>query len=84
MSLVAVVVKVPREVIELAEEMVKLGIARSRNHAFNIMLEIGLVEAKRLVERRKNVRKLVEKFLREGLPYRNLPTAADVEEARSR
>ena len=83
-GLVPVTLKVRKEVVDLAEEMVRLGIARSRNHAFNIIIEVGLDEARRLVERRKTVRRLVEEFRRSGLPYDNLPTADDVEEGRIR
>ena len=83
-ALVAVTLKVRREVVELAEEMVRLGIARSRNHAFNIMIEVGLREAQRLVERKRAVKRLVKEFMEKGVPYENLPTARDVEEERSR
>jgi len=82
--LVAVTIKVRREVAELAEEMVRLGIARSRNHAYNMLIEMGLEEARRLVERKRAVKKLVEEFMEKGLPYENLPTAEDVEEERAR
>ena len=82
--LVAVTIKVRREVVELAEEMVRLGIARSRNHAFNLMLELGLGEARRLVERRRAVERLVREFMEKGVPYAKLPTTVDVEEERSR
>lgn len=84
MVLVAVTIKVRREVAELAEEMVRLGIARSRNHAYNMLIEMGLEEARRLVERKRAVKKLVEEFMEKGLPYENLPTAEDVEEERAR
>jgi len=39
---VSVSIKVQREILELADKMVKYGIARSRSHAFNIMIEKGL------------------------------------------
>jgi len=39
---VSVSIKVRREIVELADKMVKYGIARSRSHAFNIMIEKGL------------------------------------------
>ncbi|WP_048192796.1 hypothetical protein [Pyrolobus fumarii] len=84
MTLVAVTIKVRREIAELAEEMVRLGLARSRNHAYNMMIEMGLREVKRLVERRKAVRRLVEEFMKNGLPYTDLPTVKDVEEERAR
>ena len=38
---VSVSIKVRRELVELADKMVKYGIARSRSHAFNIMIEKG-------------------------------------------
>ncbi|BES82274.1 hypothetical protein [Pyrodictium abyssi] len=84
MALVAVTIKVRREVAELAEEMVRLGIARSRNHAYNMLIEMGLEEARRLVERKRAVKKLVKEFMEKGIPYENLPTAEDVEEERAR
>ncbi|MBO3754670.1 MAG: hypothetical protein FGF53_07340 [Candidatus Brockarchaeota archaeon] len=42
MASVTVSVKVRRELMELADKMVKYGIARSRSHAFNIMIEKGV------------------------------------------
>ncbi|MEM1517096.1 MAG: hypothetical protein QXW88_06200 [Thermofilum sp.] len=42
MASVTVSVKVPRRLVELADKMVRYGIARSRSHAFNIMIEKGL------------------------------------------
>lgn len=84
MALVAVTIKVRREVAEIAEEMVRLGIARSRNHAYNMLIEMGLEEARRLVERKRAVKKLVKEFMEKGIPYENLPTAEDVEEERAR
>ncbi len=35
-------IKVRREVVELADKMVRYGLARSRSHAFNILIERGL------------------------------------------
>ncbi len=40
--LVTVSIKVRKEIVELAEKMVRLGIARSRSHAFNILIERGI------------------------------------------
>jgi len=39
---VTISVKVKREVAELADRMVKYGLARSRSHAINIMIERGI------------------------------------------
>jgi hypothetical protein len=47
---VSVSIKVRREIAELADKMVKYGLARSRNHAFNVLIERGLSEVKREVE----------------------------------
>lgn len=38
---VSVSIKVRREIAELADKMVKYGLARSRNHAFNVLIEGG-------------------------------------------
>ena len=42
-------IKVCREVVELADKMVRYGLARSRSHAFNILIEKGLNEVVREV-----------------------------------
>jgi hypothetical protein len=47
---VTVSIKVRKELVELADKMVKYGIARSRYHAFNIMLEKGISSVKEEVE----------------------------------
>ncbi len=39
---VSVTIKVRKEVVKLAEKMVKYSIARSRSHAINLMIEYGL------------------------------------------
>jgi metal-responsive CopG/Arc/MetJ family transcriptional regulator len=39
---VTVSIKVRKELIELADKMVKYGIAKSRSQAFNMMIEKGL------------------------------------------
>ncbi len=79
-----ITIKVREEVLQVAEELVRLGIAKSRNQALNVIIEAGLPRALRLLERRRRVAELVERFEREGLPHERLPTARDVEEARSR
>jgi len=83
-SLQTVTIKVSKRIVEIVEEMVRLGIARSRNHAYNIIIEAGLSKVMELIEHKRKVRELTEKFLREGIPYRNLPTVEDVEEGRKR
>jgi mRNA-degrading endonuclease RelE of RelBE toxin-antitoxin system len=47
---VTVSVKVRKELMELADNMVKYGLAKSRSHAFNIMIEKGLSKVVEEVE----------------------------------
>ncbi len=79
-----VTIKVREEIARIADELVELGIARSRNQAYNILIEIGIKEAKRLIERQRRIKALVEEWMEKGLPYKDLPTHRDVEEERSR
>ena len=60
MTTIPVSLKVKKEIVEVAEELVKLGIARSRNHAFNIILEKGVREARKLIEEEKKVREILK------------------------
>jgi len=62
--------------------MIELGIARSRNHAYNIIIEAGLPKIMELIEHKRRVKEFTEKFLREGISYERLPTVDDVEEIR--
>jgi Arc/MetJ-type ribon-helix-helix transcriptional regulator len=52
---VTVTVRVRRELVELADRMVELGLARSRSHAFNLMIEKGLRSVMEEVERWENI-----------------------------
>ena len=79
-----VTIKVSRRIAEIVEEMVELGIARSRNHAYNIIIEAGLPKVIKLIEYKRKVKDLTMKFLRNGIPYEKLPTVEDVMEARKR
>ncbi len=60
-------IKVRREIVELADKMVRYGLARSRNHAFNILIERGLSEVKREVEYWENVYRRVGELKRKGV-----------------
>ncbi|MEM1645245.1 MAG: hypothetical protein QXL96_05165 [Ignisphaera sp.] len=57
--------------------MVKLGLAKSRNEAFNLMISYGVSKVIEEIERKKKVKELTEKWLKEGLPF-ELPTSNDV------
>ncbi len=77
----AVTVKIDEEAIRFADEMVKLGLAKSRNQAFVKLIMLGMERMKKEVDKKRKVKEIVEKFKREGIPYA-LPTAKDVEENR--
>ena len=47
---VTVSIKVRKELVELADKMIKYGIARSRSHAFNVMIERGIKDVLKEVE----------------------------------
>jgi metal-responsive CopG/Arc/MetJ family transcriptional regulator len=59
---VSVSIKVRKEIVELADKMVKYGLARSRNHAFNILIERGLTEVRKEVEYWGSVYRVVEEL----------------------
>ncbi|MCC6015368.1 MAG: hypothetical protein LM564_06665 [Desulfurococcaceae archaeon] len=63
---VSVSIKVRREIVELADKMVKYGLARSRNHAFNVLIEKGLAEVRREVEFWESVYRRVEELKKRG------------------
>ncbi|AWR98521.1 hypothetical protein [Metallosphaera hakonensis] len=76
-----ITVKVSKDVAELLEKMISLGIARSKNEAINIMIEHGRAEIERRIREEEEVRKLVEMWLKEGYPCENLD-ASDLREER--
>jgi hypothetical protein len=59
-------IRVRREVVELANKMVRYGLARSRSHAFNILIERGLSEVVKEVGFREEVYRDVEKLEKSG------------------
>jgi hypothetical protein len=63
---VSVTIKVRREIVELADKMVRYGLARSRNHAFNVLIEKGLAEVRREVEFWESVYRRVEELKKRG------------------
>ncbi|MFZ8855468.1 MAG: hypothetical protein ACO2OQ_04825, partial [Thermofilaceae archaeon] len=63
---VAVTIKVRRELVELAEKMVALGLARSRSHAFNLMIERGLRSVVEELERWESIYRRAEELERQG------------------
>ena len=65
---VTVSIKVDKKLVEIADKMVKYGLARSRSHAFNLMIARGIEEIMREVEFWDNVYRKVEEL--EEMNYR--------------
>ena len=72
-----VTLKVKDEYFEIAEKMVEMGIAKSRNEAFNIIIAYGVSKAKEELKKKEKIKELTEKWLKEGIPF-ELPTSEDL------
>jgi hypothetical protein len=59
-------IRVRREVVELADKMVRYELARSRSHAFNILIERGLSEVVKEVGFWEEVYRDVEELEKSG------------------
>ncbi len=59
-------IRVRRDIVLIADEMVKYGMASSRSEALHLILEAGVEAIQRKLERRKRVSKLVEQFEKQG------------------
>jgi hypothetical protein len=81
---VTVSIKVRREVVELANKMVRLGLAKSRSHAFNIMIEKELKEVLKEVEFWENIYREVEELKKQGFVLKHGGLTKLLEEDRSR
>jgi len=81
---VSVSIKVRRELVELADKMVRYGIARSRSHAFNIMIERGLREVAEEVEFWEGVFKRAEELEKQGFRLSHGGLSRLLEEGRGR
>jgi len=81
---VSISIKVRREIVELANRMVELGLARSRSHAFNIMIEKGLRRVVEEVELWEGVLRRAEELERQGFRLRHGGLGRLLEEERGR
>jgi hypothetical protein len=81
---ITVSIKVRREVVELADKMVRLGLAKSRSHAFNIMIEKGLKEVLKEVGFWENIYREVEELKKQGFVLKHGGLTKLLEEDRSR
>ncbi len=81
---VTVSIKVRKELVELADKMVKYGIARSRSHAFNIMIEKGVKEVLKEVEFWDQIHEKVKEFEKKNYKIRHGGLSKLLEEDRTR
>jgi len=81
---VTVSIKVRKELVELADKMIKLGLAKSKSHAFNIMIERGLKEVLKEVEFWESMYRDVEELKKQKFVLRHGNLNKLLEEDRSR
>jgi len=81
---ITISIKVRKELVELADKMIKLGLAKSRSHAFNIMIEKGLSEVLKEVDLWENVYRDVEEFKKQNFVLRHGGLNKLLEEDRAR
>ncbi|MCD6349020.1 MAG: VapB-type antitoxin [Candidatus Korarchaeota archaeon] len=78
-------VRVSRRILAIADKMVRLGLARSRNEALNILLERGAKEVLPEIRRAMKVEEKVKEYEREGgIDLGPVDTAELVRRERSR
>ena len=63
---ISITIKVKREVLKLAEKMIEYGLARSRSHAINLMIEKGLAKITEEVQLWEDIQAGVEKLKKEN------------------
>lgn len=80
---IPVTIKLKKEVVELAEKMVKYGIAKSRSHAINLMIEHGIEKVIKELESWERLRKDVEELKRSNYRIRHGGLSALLSEERS-
>jgi hypothetical protein len=77
-------VRIKKRVLELIDKMVKYGLAKSRNHAFNILIEKGLESLKDEILYWDNVYKQVDELIKKGFKIKHGRLNKILEEVRSR
>jgi len=68
---VTVSIKVKKELVELADKMVKYGLAKSKSNAFNIMIEKGLKKVREEVEFWDHIHKKAEELKRKNVKLKH-------------
>ena len=66
-----ITIKVKEEVLKLVEKMIEYGLARSRSHAINLMIEKGLDKITEEVQLWEDIRAGVEKLRKENYRIRH-------------
>ncbi len=61
-------VRVNNELLTIINKLISLNIAKNKTDAVNFILNNGLKNALTTIETRENAKKLLEKYLKEGLP----------------
>ncbi|WP_298275910.1 hypothetical protein [Ferroplasma sp.] len=61
-------VRINSEVLALINRLISLGIAKNKTEAVNYILNYGIISVKKTIQTRENAKRLLEKYLREGLP----------------
>ncbi|MEM0374537.1 MAG: hypothetical protein QXL96_10575 [Ignisphaera sp.] len=79
---VVITIKVNKRIAELIEKMISLGIAKTKNEAVNLLIEYGRNEVEKWIEKEEKVKELVDKWLKDGFPYKGLDTS-DLREERA-
>jgi len=68
---VTVSIKVKKELLELADKMVKYGLAKSRSNAFNIMIEKGIKKVREEIEFWDSIYKKAEELEEKNVRLRH-------------
>ena len=76
-------ISIDEELLELIDKMVRYGIARSRSHAINILIERGLREVREEIEFWNSIYRDVEELERQGYVIRHGYLSRILEEVRS-
>ena len=61
-------VRVNYEVLNTINKLISLDIVKNKTAALNFILNNGIQKAEDTIEIKENAKKLLEKYLREGLP----------------
>ncbi|MEM4019471.1 MAG: hypothetical protein QXG57_04540 [Thermofilaceae archaeon] len=80
---VAITVKVRKSVAKLADRMVKLGLARSRSHAINVMIERSIERVEDEVSFWERVEERVSQLLKDDRKVSHSGLSKLLEEGRS-